>query len=246
MISQSVVDWITSRQTGVILYTSPSKSARENSLKAMAQVSLCETKAGFGCECSHCYNIREGIHPHIAKVTDATFDQQMATLYSLPTPIVQIEEIQSIGFAKQTKLLIWLESIGKNRLVMITTNAEYGVLPTIRSRSVVFTEIPRYTLSPEESQRAVMFLQSIYSGKERFESIQNPDEAKKLAMDLRTVVVIELLSRVLKPTKKALPGSEHDLTMLVKILDRYLSDSAVHNLRLMLTAFSTHILPSLT
>lgn len=245
MISRQVIDWVTARKTGVILYSSPSQSARENALKAMAQTSLCSQRAGFGCDCSDCFNIKEGNHPHVARVTDETFEQQMGILYSMPTPLVQIAEMHRIPFSKQTKLLIWLETVGKNRFVALTTNTEYGVLPTIRSRSVLFTEIPKYELSPEDTQRAITFLQGLYSGKERFDAITVPDEARKIALDLRSILVQELLQRALRPTKKALPGSDNDLTVLVKILDRYLSDPSVHNLRLMFAAYTMLILPSM-
>jgi replication-associated recombination protein RarA len=171
-------------------------------------------------------------------VTGDTFDEKMKVLYSYPTPIIQIREVHSISMNRQTKLLIWLESIGRQRIVLLSTDSEDHLLPTIRSRSVVFTEIPKYALKEEDEFKAVLFMQGLFSGKEKFESITTPDDAKKVAYHLRQLIVTDIQGRMARPAKKKLPGSDVELQTLMKVLERFLSDPATHNLKTLLMGFS--------
>lgn len=244
MIPEETINWIQSRKTGCILYTSPASFVRESSLKLMARVALCESFNPV-CDCQHCHTVKEGTHPHTSLVTDETFDEKMRVLYSYPTPIVLIAEAQRLSISRQTKLLIWLESIGKARFVFLSSDSEYTVLPTIRSRSVVYTEIPRFRLSEEEDYRTRIFIQSIFSGKERFESIATPEDSKKMAYNMRHHIIREMEARLMKPPKKMIAGSDLELTTLMKVLELFLADPSVHNLRLLLMGFMMNPLQSL-
>jgi hypothetical protein len=240
MIGQNVVDWISQRKSGVILYTSPSRAVRENSLKAMAQIAVClrQPSVGLGCDCADCFNIKANSHPHVSVISDDTFDERMRVLYSYPTPLVQFQEAHRISLNRQTKLLIWLEAIGRQRFVMLTAETEHSVLPTIRSRSIIFTEIPRYRLSEEDEYKTRTFLQGLFSGREKFESISTPDDARQVAYHIRQLIVQEMECRMSKTPKRRLPGNDVELVTLMKVIERFLSDPAVHNLRLLLTGFS--------
>jgi hypothetical protein len=240
VIDRDAIEWVSTRKSGSILYTSPSRGVRESSLRTLAQAAICPhyPAVGAGCDCASCFNIKAGTHPHVSIITEETFDDKMRVLHSYPTPVVQITEAHRLTVLRQTKLLIWLESIGKNRIVVLTANSEFNVLPTIRSRSVVFTEIPRYRLSEEEEFKAKIFLQNLFAGKERFESITTEDDARQMAYHLRQMVVSEIEGRMLKPPKKKLPGSDLELATLMKVLERYLHSPALHNLRLLLAGFS--------
>lgn len=233
-------EWIQQRKTGCILYTSPSKSVRDASLKAMAQFAVCPEVAtrGITCDCATCFNIKQGTHPHVSVVKEEEFDEKMRTLYSLPTPIVQLPDAHRLTIPRQTKMLIWLESIGRSRFVMLTSDSEFSVLPTIRSRSVIFTEILKYRLSEEEEFKVTVFLSALFAGKEKFDSISTPDDAKLFAYQLRQAVVQEIQNRLSKPSKKKLIGSDLELATLMKVLERFLSDPMTHNLKLLLTGFS--------
>jgi hypothetical protein len=171
-------------------------------------------------------------------ITEESFDERMRIIYSYPTPVVQLQEAHRLSLFKQSKLLIWLESIGKDRLVMLSVDSEDSVLPTIRSRSVIFTKIPKYRLSQDEEFKTQIFLQNLFQGKERFESITTPDDARQTAYHLRQMIVGEIEARMMKPPKRRLPGSDSDLSTLMKVLERFLADPATHNLRLLLAGFS--------
>lgn len=241
----SVIDWISKRKTGSILYASPSRAVRDAALKAMAQIAVCSKRTGLDCDCADCFNAKAATHPHVSIVTEETFDEKMKVLYSYPTPVVQISELHRISYNRQTRLLIWLESIDKDRLIMSTCDSEFSILPTIRSRSVVFTEIPLYRLSEEENFKVRTFLQNLWSGRERFESITTPDDARQMAYHIRQVVINELEDRMRRPAKKNLSGSDVELQTLIKVIARFTSDPPTHNLRLLLNGFSMMVLQSI-
>jgi hypothetical protein len=244
LISKAVVDWISQRKTGCILYSSPSRVVRDASLKAMAQIAVCPLarNQGLSCDCADCFNIKADTHPHVVSVTEETFDERMKILYSLPTPVIQLSELHKVSPARQTKLLIWLESFLKDRFVLMTCESEFSILPTIRSRSVIFTEIPRYTMSEDDFFKTKVFVQSLFSGREKFESVSTPDDAKKMARNVHRLLVEEIQGRMTRPPKKTLPGSDIELTTLLKVLERFLVDPATHNLRLLLSGFMMFIL----
>jgi hypothetical protein len=52
------------------------------------------------------------------------------------------------------------------------------------------------------------------------------------------MIVGEIESRMMKPPKRKLPGSDAELSTLMKVLERFLADPATHNLRLLLSGFS--------
>lgn len=233
--------WIRERKTGCLLYTSPSSKIRESSLKQLAKLALCNAGASPQCSCADCSSIDAGNHPSTSEITPQTFEERMSVLYSFPIPVIQIAEVHRLRLGLQTRLLIWLESFSRDRLVFLSADTEFSVLPTIRSRSIVFTEIPKQQLSDEERFKAQIFLQSLTAGKTKLEEAQTPEDQFNTARILRIFLVQELQGRMQLPPKRTIPVSDPDVVLALKVLERFFKDPQTHNLRLLMNGFMAHV-----
>lgn len=236
--------WVREQRRGCVLYTSPSLPVRIGALQQLAKAAVCKT-GQLACECADCTSVAMNSHPEVVLVGRENFVDRMNVLYSYPTPVIQFMDIHSVSMNLQTKLLIWLEMFSKDRLVLMTADTEFSVLPTIRSRAVVFTEIPIHHLSEDDRFKAQTFLQSLISGKMRQDEITQPDDAKKIANLLRLYLLQEIQSRMSTPPRKSLGCSDQDVTLLMKVLDRYFSNPDTHNLKLLLSGFTAHVIQNI-
>lgn len=235
-MDQMISDWVAKERTGCILFLSPSKELRLERLYTLAGLALCKN-GGCG-ECNDCQAVAEKTHPSLVQVDLGTFERRMNILYSVSTPVVLFVDVQAFPFNKQTQMLIWLETKARQRLVLMSAESEHRLLPTIRSRSMSFREIPKEVLSEEDSHRVRSFLQTLWSGRVSLENLIDPIDNAKLARQMQLVVVSEVEGRLARKPKM-LPGSPADLYLLLKLLDRYLQDPAVHNFQLLLSSFAT-------
>jgi hypothetical protein len=237
-------NWVREQKRGCVLYTSPSLPVRIGALQQLAKAAVCKT-GQQPCECADCTSVALNSHPEVVLVGRENFVERMNVLYSYPTPVIQFMDIHTVSMNLQTKMLIWLEMFSKDRLVIMTADTEFSVLPTIRSRSVVFTEIPNYHLSEEDKFKAQIFLQALISGKMKHEEITQPDDAKRLASLLRLYLLQEMQARMSTPPRRSLGCSDQDVTILMKVLDRYFQNTETHNLRLLLSGFTAHIIQNI-
>lgn len=243
-MESSAKAWIRQRKTGCVLYTSPSPKTREGSITSLAKYAVCSWTAEPSCDCADCSSVIVGNHPSVIRVTPDNFDEVMAAIYSLPAPVVLFPEAHRVSKNRQSRLLIWLEAFGRDRLVVMTADTEYSLLPTIRSRSVVFTEIPKPYLSEEDKFKGQAFLQTLWSGKAKFEDIMSTEDSRAMARILQMLLITEMENRYRVPARKMIAGSDQELMTLLKVLERYFQDSSAHSLRLLMSGFSMHVLQS--
>lgn len=179
-----------------------------------------------------------GSHPEAQKIEHSNFGEAMHLAYSYPLPVVCFPLLHEVPFHQQMQLLTWLEMYsGKHRILMTTLN-EQALLPTIRSRSLIFRDIPKEQLSEEDRQASYYQIKALFEGKARPDEWV-PEDHEIIARRLFSLLVEENQNRLQTPPRRAFQVGQPELATLTKLLSRYLENPRIHNLPLLLRSFST-------
>jgi len=234
-MDSEALTWIKANGVGCIIYLSPNSMVRSDSLELLTRAKICTTGLP-DCDCAACYSLANKSHPDVVDVRKDDFDTQMDVLHSYPTPIIRFPNIDWLSTNKQTRLLIWLETQGGRHLILMTAASVEKLLPTIRSRSLIFKELPREEFDENLVYRTRVFLQALWIGAARIEDMTDEDLAKSTTPVALNIIVKELEGR-LSNRPKTMKGTNDELTALLRIFVRY-DRYPASNLPFNLTAFS--------
>ena len=128
---------------GVYIFISPDQMLNQEFALFFAQSLLCKTHTA--CDvCDNCVRINLGKHPDLMQYDKPTLlvaDANEIINHSFDTPVFTdykiflIHNAEHLNEQAQNKLLKTLEEPNKSSIFILTTTAEYKMLPTILSRS---------------------------------------------------------------------------------------------------------------
>ncbi len=127
---------------GVYIFISPDRMLNQEFALFFAESLLCKTHTACGV-CDNCVRIKLGKHPDLIQydkpallvadaneIVDRSYDTPVFSEYK----IFLIHNADNLNEQAQNKLLKTLEEPNKSSIFLLTTSAEYKMLPTILSR----------------------------------------------------------------------------------------------------------------
>lgn len=238
---ESICDYLRLLRRGTFIFGSSDSNRRGLTLAALTKAAVCtsiRTEWDPNCSCPGCSTISSSFtHPEVQTIASEHFDLQMALAYSYPSKVVCFPEVHLLSKDRQMQLLIWLEIYSNTHCILMTTSSVNSMLPTIISRSFVYTEVPTTSIDPEIRERASALLMKLFLGDLRIQDVLTPEEGTLLARALQVLMVEELENRMRKGSRGAYTCSNQELQTLLKIVGRYLENPKTHNLPLLLRSF---------
>lgn len=230
---------IRARKSGPILYISPSPTYIKLSLERMLRAAVCKLTAADACSCPDCFTvIKSGRHPTAQIVEQSNFAEQMSSAFAYPLPVMAFSNLHEVPYNQQMQLLIWLETYSATHVVLMTATSEQLLLPTIRSRSMIFREIPKESLTEEERTQTFYQIKAILECKARPDDWP-VEELPAIARRMQLLLVEDLERRLLPSVARQFTANSDALTTLVRLVSKYLENPLTHNLPLLLRSYST-------
>lgn len=222
-----------------VLFICPDGAFRQIALERMQRQVLCKLAGELSCTCPSCNLSRDDPrrHPESLWIAPDRFVELMQTVYTYPPPVIVFPGLAVIGFQQQMNLLIWLERYSGRHTILMAADHSASVLPTIRSRSWVFNYVPPIQIDEDDKARAYAIIRNLLKGEYRVEDAQTSDEYAPLARMMMVVLQSEYVGRHSNPSRRVFSGSDSDLVVLMRILNRYLDEPKNHNFPLLLRGY---------